>query len=255
MRDMQTADWAFGIRGAIENIVRANFPKDLRNWPLLQGFDFEGYLINDQYFVMVLKDKLSGIPSGPGIPKPFPFSDHPPLPPGQSDVELWQYYLREKFKLRNEDLAVLLPVHDSGKSNAAEDFKLFSVEERYFWDQQLTSIITRYKIIIQSTMSSKPASVTYNVSGVNTRVNINSTDSSTNVVNYETHEVFIKLREALDQVPEEKQREIIKQTISEMESSVGTSAFVQHYRQFMSCIADHITIFTPYLPILAGLLA
>ena len=72
MRENFTADWAFGIRGAIESIVRTNFPQDLRSWPLLQSFDFEAYALPENYVLLILKDKLSGVTAGPGICSAFP---------------------------------------------------------------------------------------------------------------------------------------------------------------------------------------
>src|SRR5215213_11872303 len=90
MREAFTADWAFGITGAIENSVRSSLPQDLRNWPLLQAFDFQAFELPHGYMVLILRDKLSGIPAGPGVAAPFPHSDHPTVPPRIEDIELWQ---------------------------------------------------------------------------------------------------------------------------------------------------------------------
>ena len=73
MRSSFGADWAFGVRGAVENTVRRAFPSELRRWPILQTFDFEAYTIGDVHFVIVVRDKLSGVPAGPGVPRPFPY--------------------------------------------------------------------------------------------------------------------------------------------------------------------------------------
>lgn len=152
MRENLTADWAFGIKGAIENIVRNNFSNQIRNWPLLQAFDFEAYLLNSNYLVMILKDKLSGITAGPGIPKQFPYSEVPTIPPKLTDMELWQIYLRDKFSLKEEDAAFLIPIHDSGSNSATEDYKLFSGEEKEFWDHQIKYVVTRqHKLISPET--------------------------------------------------------------------------------------------------------
>jgi hypothetical protein len=66
-------DWAFGIQGAIENVVRENFPSQVRQWPLLQSFNSEAYRVGTDHFVIILQDKLSGIPSGNENLKPFPY--------------------------------------------------------------------------------------------------------------------------------------------------------------------------------------
>lgn len=233
MRDNFAADWAFGIKGAIENIVRNSFPHDVRSWPLLQTFDFEAYSLPDNYMVIILKDKLSGIPAGPGVAKEFPFGDFPSLPPGRNDVELWQFYLKNKFNLKAEDAAFLIPVHDSGKNSAASDYELFGTEEQMFWDAQIRFVVASYKAYMQATMTTKPnqpVSITYNVSGTNSRVNINSNDSSVNTVTIESSEVFVQLREAADQVKDVEERKRIVSNIDVLESSLGTGEFVSRYQ-------------------------
>lgn len=97
MRKHFIADWEFGIRGAIENIVRSNSPEYLRSWPLLQAFNFEAYELSENYVFLILKDKLSGVPAGADTCSAFPHVGFPALPPKVSYVELWQHYLRINF--------------------------------------------------------------------------------------------------------------------------------------------------------------
>lgn len=136
MRQNYAADWAFGICGALEATVRRHFPDKVRLWPLLQTFNYEAYNLADQFACIILEDKLSGIPCGPGDLKPYPFNDHPPLPVRPDNLELWQYYLRSKFNLKIEDAAFIIPLYDSGK-NPQEDFGLFTSEEKFIWDRQM----------------------------------------------------------------------------------------------------------------------
>jgi hypothetical protein len=257
MRDNFTADWAFGIKGAIENIVRSNFPRELRNWPLLQTFDFEVYTLSADYLIIILKDKLSGIPSGPGVPIPFPHTDHPTVPPKLSEMEVWQFYLRDKFRLREEDAPLVIPIHDSGKNSATDDYNLFNTEEKMFWDHQIRYVVTRQMNILhkdEPAMPNSPINITYNVSGTNTRVNINSNDSSTNISKID-NSVFSELRDASQQISDEVQRNQILNIINEMEKMHGTDLFLPKYKEFMSSISDHVTVFAPFIPALAGLLS
>jgi hypothetical protein len=159
MRGYISADWAFGICGAIENIVRKQFPSDLRNFPLLQAFNFESYHINAEYLIIVLQDKLSGVPAGPGIPNPFPYADYPALPLTLKDVELWQSYLRNKFSLREEDVAIIVPLKDSGK-DAPGDYALFSTEEQELWNYQIYLTVARHKAHIGKSDLNIPATPT-----------------------------------------------------------------------------------------------
>jgi hypothetical protein len=204
-----------------------------------------------------LKDKLSGMSSGPGLPITFPFSDHPNLPPKVSDIELWQFYLREKFSLRKEDIPFLIPIRDSGKSNASEDYKLFSDEEETFWNQQLFYVISTYKAHLQAMNEQKPLppiNITYNVTGSNARININTIDSSVNIINTEVAELFNQLRECLNKIVDDIAWENIRNSIDAMESAHGSNDFVARYKEFISLVADHMTIFAPLLPLLSNLL-
>jgi len=209
MRESFTADWAFGIRGAIESVVRTNFPQEVRSWPLLQTFDFEAYALPENYVLLILKDKLSGFSAGPGSCSAFPHAGLPVLPPKVSEIELWQFYLRSKFSLREEDAPFLVPVKDSGKSDASKDYELFSTEEQIFWNRQLTYIVVRYESRMQAiTMQppAQPASIIYNLSGTGARVNVNSTDSSVNVISTEVLKVFAQVREVVSQIPDPNAR-------------------------------------------------
>ena len=200
MRDNFTADWAFGITGSIENIVRENFPSQLRQWPLLQTLDFEAYQVGTDHFVMILRDKLSGIPAGPGELKPFPYEDHPPLPPSSENLSQWLSWLIDRFSLRNEDAAMVLPIHDSGRNSAPDDYEMFSDYEKALWNAQLQFWVSRQKSHLEvpvDTSPDPPAQVTYNVSGTNARVTINSSDNSVNVVNQTPPEVFQQLLAAV----------------------------------------------------------
>lgn len=258
MRDSYGADWAFGIKGAIENIVRASYPAQLRSWPILQCFDFEAYEINNSYVVFILKDKLSGIPAGPGTPKTFPYSDYPKLPPEIREMELWQFYLRKNFSLREEDVAILIPLYDCGKNSAPDDYAMFSTEEQFFWNQQISYVVSRYKGHLDAMTNQKPdqpTNITYNVNGTNTRVNVNSTDSSVNIVNTENISVFNDLRDTLVHIENKEEKETISKSITKMEAEYGTNNFITEYQNFMSLISNHMTVFAPLLPALAGLLS
>ena len=110
----------------------------------------------------------------------------------------------------------------------------------------------------KNTAESRPAAgpqVVYNLIGPNARVNIQSSDSSTNVVSVESAVLFDNLREAirkssLDSIVE---RQLI-QNVSAMQSAVGTKTFGECYKEFIAVAADHMTLVAPFLPALTQLL-
>lgn len=255
MRHMFTADWAFGFRGALENYVRQTCPQLLKSWPLLQSFDFEAYKLPHSYVLFIMHDKLTGISSGPAMPIPFPHADYPPLPPHVQEIPLWQFYIRQTLQLAACDVGFLVPIYDSGKSNARADIDLFTPQEKFYWHQQFIHIFSEQKLWLESTMESASlTTVNYNVSGPNARVNVGSIDNSRNVASTENAELFLQLRELLARVPDVAKREAMTSVVSEMEQSAGKPTFTQHYKCFISLAADHVGLFSALLPALTQLL-
>ena len=91
------------------------------------------------------------------------------------------------------------------------------------------------------------------VSGSNARVNLNSTDNSTNVVN--SGDVFGDMATAVQKgVQDEGSRLAIIQAISSMKEKEGGLGFKEAYRDFMALAADHLGVILPFLPALASML-
>ena len=97
--------------------------------------------------------------------------------------------------------------------------------------------------------------VVYNLIGSNARVNIQSSDSSTNVVSVESAVLFDKLREAIQKYSLDSTvvQQLIK-NVNAMESAVGTTTFGERYKEFVAVAADHMTLVAPFLPALKQLL-
>ena len=93
------------------------------------------------------------------------------------------------------------------------------------------------------------------VSGANSRVNINSHDSSTNTV--QTNPVYNQVRDILSNSPiDASQQTAIRAEIDSMERAQTQGTFKEAYDRFVASTADHLTLFAPVLPALtAALLA
>ena len=110
----------------------------------------------------------------------------------------------------------------------------------------------------ESPPSPRPAAgpqVVNNLIGPNTRVNIQSSDSSTNVVSVESAVLFDNLREAIQKFSLDSTlaRQLI-QNVNAMQSAVGTKTFGERYKEFIAVAADHMTLVAPFLPALRQLL-
>lgn len=93
-----------------------------------------------------------------------------------------------------------------------------------------------------------------NVTGPNARVNINSTDNSTNIVN--SGDVFGVMRQAVKAgVADPIRRGEIVAAINEAEAARGSTGFTAAYQKIVSVAADHLGILLPFLPALTALLA
>jgi len=98
-----------------------------------------------------------------------------------------------------------------------------------------------------------PQNITYNVSGPNARINIGSTDSSTNISNSE--KLFTEIRELLTaRIADQDERTSLLSKVDELEASQGTKGYVSKYQQFMAQAANHMTVLAPILPALANLI-
>jgi hypothetical protein len=96
---------------------------------------------------------------------------------------------------------------------------------------------------------------TFHLHGPNSRVNMNSTDNSLNIASVSNDKTFVQMREAAQSIRDELEREKILSHIAELESTKGSKGFLSAYQTFMGVIADHMTVFAPFLPVLAQMLS
>lgn len=95
----------------------------------------------------------------------------------------------------------------------------------------------------------------YNIVGPNARVNIQSTDSSTNVVNMDAPALFDGMREAVREAIDDSVLESqLLERIDAMQTAIGTPDFARRYKEFVGVAADHLTLLAPFLPALSQLL-
>jgi len=98
---------------------------------------------------------------------------------------------------------------------------------------------------------------TNHVTGDNARVNINSVDNSSNYASkVEVSPIFGQLKELLNSsdIPDAEGQNI-RLSIEKMEAAQTKQGLMEGYQSFMGHAANHITVFSPLLPALAGLLS
>ncbi|MEK3733794.1 hypothetical protein MKX64_15445 [Paenibacillus sp. FSL M8-0334] len=93
------------------------------------------------------------------------------------------------------------------------------------------------------------------VNGSNARVNINSQDYSTNTVTELKDPLFEEMRQAIStQIEDINEKQKLLNCVEELESSKGTTTFMDKYKSFMTMAADHMTVLTPFIGPLSSLL-
>lgn len=92
----------------------------------------------------------------------------------------------------------------------------------------------------------------YNANGANSKINVNSTDNSKNYYN-DSELLFKELRLVLEQIANNETREKSLSVLNELEKSKHTPSFISHYKNFISLLADQITVITPFIPALTQL--
>lgn len=104
--------------------------------------------------------------------------------------------------------------------------------------------------------SNQPAStVIYNLNGANARVNNNSNDHSTNVVNTSPSDLFDEIKKVLkDNLKDESEVRDLRILVNEMENTQETPKFNEVYTRFITSAANHMTLLAPFLPALSQMI-
>ena len=94
-----------------------------------------------------------------------------------------------------------------------------------------------------------------NISSINGKVNINSTDNSTNI-SFDSSSIYSGLSDAINRSSiEETQKTQLLAKIDEMKKAEGTSGFINIYKEFIQNAANHMTVIYPFIPALTSLIS
>jgi hypothetical protein len=132
----------------------------------------------------------------------------------------------------------------------------YKVLDRGFY-KKIASMPAHYQVKVQKFTGSQPKGkdrTVYNL-GDNSRVNINSKDSSVNIINMNSKNLFTEIKSTVkSEVENNSEKEKLLNKIDELEKAQNSSNFPQKYAEFMALAANHATILSPFLPALGQLL-
>jgi hypothetical protein len=94
---------------------------------------------------------------------------------------------------------------------------------------------------------------TYQLIGHASRVNVNSTDNSTNVVEVSEDQIFSQMRQDITTGVPAGEREIILEKLVALEKAQKTPSIALRYAEFIGAAANHMTIIGPFLPALTAM--
>lgn len=98
-----------------------------------------------------------------------------------------------------------------------------------------------------SSLNTNNNDIVYNINAE--KVNIHSVDNSLNSENLTNNEIFVKLKEIANSISDGVG---ILNSISEMEKSVKKDEFRDNYSKFIQIAANHMTLFSPFIPLLTS---
>ncbi len=162
-------------------------------------------------------------------------------------------------KIFTDDTAI--PIEDG---DVFERTLLNGIVERYTildagYRQGTGGIKPHYQSVVRKQTKidplAQPSQIVYNLIGPNARVNIQSVDSSANLVGVEPTELFGRIREASGQsVQDGELLKKLQEKVTELEKVQGTIGFMARYQEFIALAANHITILAPFIPALSQML-
>lgn len=136
--------------------------------------------------------------------------------------------------------------------------EIYEVTDRGYFSGQ-GGIPNHYQAKVRKTTSPPPRyqrAVNIHVTGPNARVNVDSTDNSTNIVHSpETAAMFHELADIIKtQVVAGGERDALLAQVRLLRETVGGTGYLRAYQDFIQLAANWMTIVSPFIPPLTSLL-
>jgi hypothetical protein len=154
-----------------------------------------------------------------------------------------------------EDISVIIEegdIFERTLSNGAKEN--YEVLDRGFY-KGTRNIPDHYQVSVRKTTAiSRSKQITYNISNESGKININSTDNSLNVnitLSKEEEALFDTLKTLANTL---NNGDDICELVDNMRENVGRDSFPTAYNNFIQSVANHITIFAPFIPMISSLL-
>ena len=163
--------------------------------------------------------------------------------------------LVEPKKIFVDDASVIIEegdIFERTLSNGA--IENYEVLDRGFY-KGMHGIPDHYQVSVRKTTTKSYSNrITYNITNESGKVNIDSVDNSVNInisLSNEEEALFSTLKELAASIED---GDMICKSVDEMHNNVGKETFAVKYNNFIQSIANHMTVFAPFIPMLSNLL-
>ena len=130
--------------------------------------------------------------------------------------------------------------------------ELFEILESNY-HEKFNVIDAHYTFKVKKTTSlirNSPPKNTYNVSGNNVRIYNNSIDHSNNTINHNNEKVFDEIKTLI--IERLDGNNLLLDNLNELQLAKGGNSYLEKYKKFISCAADHMTLIGPFIPTLTA---
>jgi hypothetical protein len=147
---------------------------------------------------------------------------------------------------------VILPGDEIRRVLPNRTDETFEVLDPVFYDTGIMGAHFQIKVWRKGTFQhGQGGNYSINISGSNPRVNIGSTDNSSNIAIQ--GDLFGNIEAALrSTVTDQGQLDQILSSLTELRGQRGQLGYIAAYQKFMAIVADHIGIVAPFLPALTA---
>lgn len=126
--------------------------------------------------------------------------------------------------------------------------KVFQVQAFYLTEFQL-------KKNQQNRHISNGSNIIYNLNGINSKVNYQSTDHSVNQITTSESDIFNEIKKILeDSLNNATEMKVMTGLLDEMKAKQNTVEFNSLYTRFISTASDHLSLISPFLPALSKMI-
>lgn len=130
----------------------------------------------------------------------------------------------------------------------------YRVLDRGFY-KGMHGIPDHYQVSVEKT-TSMPRRISggtvYNIQNDSGKINIHSTDNSVYMsLTANEEQLFDTLKQLAESLSNRKE---VIQAVDEMKQEVGKPLFTEKYNKFIQSVANHMTIFAPFIPTLTAIL-